>query len=101
MQAKMNMWVKKMSTGKYKIFYTKKAVKDVDKIKRAGLANTAKELIELIRENPFANPPRFEKLVGDMQGAYSRRINYQHRLVYKVDKEKMQVLILRLWTHYE
>lgn len=90
-----------MSTGNYKIFYTKRAVKDVEKIKRAGLANTTMELIELISENPFTNPPRFEKLVGDMQGAYSRRINYQHRLVYKVDKEKMQILILKMWTHYE
>lgn len=95
------MWVKTMSNGNYKIFYSKKDLKDIDKIKSVGLENTVKSLIEIIKEDPFTSPPLFKKLVGDMKGAYSRRINYQHRLVYKVDKESKCVYIIRMWSHYE
>ena len=85
----------------YKIVYAKTAVKDIPKLKSAHLAEKAKMLIELLRENPFQNPPPYEKLVGDLNGAYSRRINMQHRLVYQVYEEEQTVKILSLWTHYE
>ena len=85
----------------YKIVYAKTAAKDVTKLKAAHLAEKAKMLIELLRENPFQNPPPYEKLVGDLNGAYSRRINVQHRLVYQVYEEEQTVKILSLWTHYE
>ena len=85
----------------YKIVYAKTAVKDIPKLKAAHLAEKAKLLIELLRENPFQNPPPYEKLVGDLNGAYSRRINVQHRLVYQVYEEEQTVKILSLWTHYE
>ena len=83
----------------YKIEYHKKAVKDIEKIKSRNLAKNAKKLIEVIKENPFQNPPPYEKLVGDLKGLYSRRINIQHRLVYKVNDDTIQ--ILSMWTHYE
>jgi Txe/YoeB family toxin of toxin-antitoxin system len=82
-----------------KIVYTKRALKDIPKLKSAGLDNKAKALIELIRENPFKTPPRFEKLQGDLSGAYSRRINIQHRLIYEVIGHTIK--IISLWTHYE
>ena len=85
----------------YKILYTKRAVKDVPKLKSSGLNTKAKKLIDIIRINPFQNPPPYEKLVGDLQGAYSRRINIQHRLVYQVLEDTKIVKILSLWTHYE
>ena len=85
----------------YKIVYTKTAVKDVPKLKAAHLDKKAKALIEVIRENPFQTPPSYEKLVGDLQGLYSRRINIQHRLVYEVLDEEKTVKIVSLWTHYE
>lgn len=85
----------------YKIVYTKTAVKDVPKLKAAHLDKKAKALIEVIRENPFQTPPSYEKLVGDLQGLYSRRINIQHRLVYEVLEEEKTVKIVSLWTHYE
>lgn len=84
----------------YRIVYTKKASADIPKLKAAKLDRKAKALIDLIRENPYQTPPRFEKLVGDLQGAYSRRINIQHRLVYQVYEEEKIVKILSLWTHY-
>ena len=85
----------------YKIVYIKQAIKDISKLKNIGLAEKAKSLIDILRENPFQNPPPYEKLVGDMQGAYSRRINIKHRLVYQVyDVEKI-VKIISLWSHYE
>ncbi len=85
----------------YKIVYIKQAVKDISKLKNEGLAKKAKSLIDILRENPFQNPPPYEKLVGDLQGAYSRRINIKHRLVYQVyDVEKI-VKIISLWSHYE
>ena len=85
----------------YKIVYAKMASKDVPKLKAAHLPEKAKMLIDLLRENPFQNPPPYEKLVGDLNGAYSRRINVQHRLVYQVYEEEQTVKILSLWTHYE
>ncbi len=86
---------------KYEIYFTKQALKDAKKIEQAGLKPKVKSLLEIVREDPFANPPPYEKLVGDLQGAYSRRINIQHRLVYQVIKEQRAVKILRMWTHYE
>lgn len=85
----------------YKVVYTKTAVKDVPKLKSAHLDEKAKVLIEIIRVDPFQNPPPYEKLVGDLNGAYSRRINIQHRLVYQVYEKEQTVKILSLWTHYE
>ena len=85
----------------YKIVYAKMASKDVPKLKAAHLTEKAKMLIDLLRVNPFQNPPPYEKLVGDLNGAYSRRINVQHRLVYQVYEEEQTVKILSLWTHYE
>ncbi len=85
----------------YKIMYTKVAVKDIEKLKSAHLENKAKNLIEIIRENPYQTPPRYEKLVGDLEGLYSRRINIQHRLVYEIFETEKIVKIISLWTHYE
>jgi len=85
----------------YKIVYTKTAAKDIPKLKAAHLDDKAKSLIEVVRVNPFQNPPPYEKLVGDLSGAYSRRINVQHRLVYEVYEQEQVVKILSLWTHYE
>lgn len=85
----------------WKIYYTKQAQKDARKLASAGLKNKAQELIQVITENPFQNPPPYEKLVGDLAGAYSRRINIQHRLVYQVLEKEKAIKVLRLWTHYE
>ena len=85
----------------YNIIYTKTAVKDINNLKSAHLDKTAKALIDVIKNNPFQNPPPYEKLVGNLQGAYSRRINIKHRLVYEVIEEKKIIKILSLWTHYE
>jgi len=85
----------------YKIYYTKAATKDIPKLKAAKLDGKAKALINLIRETPYQTPPPYEKLVGDLQGAYSRRINIKHRLVYTVSESPKVVTILSLWTHYE
>lgn len=85
----------------YSIVYTKKAINDIPKLKSAKLEKKAKALIDLIRENPYQTPPPYEKLQGDLQGAYSRRINIKHRLVYEVLEEKQTVKIISLWTHYE
>ena len=85
----------------YKIVYIKKVIKDIPKIKEVGLADKVQRLIELIKTNPYQNPPPYEKLVGDLQGAYSRRINIQHRLVYQVYEEEKTVKIISIWTHYE
>ena len=85
----------------YKIVYTKTAVKDISKLKAAHLASKAKALIDVIRETPYQAPPSYEKLVGDLQGLYSRRINIQRRLVYEVLGEEHTVKIVSLWTHYE
>lgn len=85
----------------YKIVYTKIAAKDIPRLKAAHLDTKAKALIDVIRENPYQTPPSYEKLVGDLQGLYSRRINFQHRLVYQVLEEEKTVKIISLWTHYE
>ena len=85
----------------YKVVYTKTAAKDIPKLKAAHLDGKATSLIEIIREAPFQSPPPYEKLVGDLNGAYSRRINVQHRLVYQVYEEEQTIKILSLWTHYE
>jgi Txe/YoeB family toxin of toxin-antitoxin system len=83
------------------LVYTKQASKDAKKLSAAGLRGKAEELLQILREDPFRNPPRFEKLIGDLAGAYSRRINIQHRLVHQVLDEERIVKILRMWTHYE
>ena len=83
------------------IYYTKQAQKDARKLASSGLKNKAEELLRIISENPYQNPPPYEKLVGDVSGALSRRINIQHRMVYQVYEQEKNVKILRLWTHYE
>lgn len=85
----------------YRIVYTKTAVKDIPKLKTAGLDKKAKALIDVIRMNPYMNPPSYEKLVGDLNGLYSRRINVQHRLVYQVYEDEKIIKIVSLWSHYE
>lgn len=83
------------------LVYTKQAQKDAKKLTASGLKAKTQELFDVLEENPFKNPPPYEKLVGDLAGAYSRRINIQHRLVYQVLKEERIVKIIRMWTHYE
>ena len=85
----------------YSIVYPKKAAGDIPKLKAARLDKKAKALIDLLRENPYQTPPPYEKLVGNLKGAYSRRINIQHRLVYEVVEDAKTVKILSLWTHYD
>jgi toxin YoeB len=85
----------------WSIVYTKQAQKDARKIASSNLKSQAQRLLDLIARNPFQNPPPYEKLVGDLAGAYSRRINIQHRLVYQVYTAEHTVKILRMWTHYE
>ena len=85
----------------YSIVYTKKATSDIPKLKAAKLDEKAKALIEVLRVNPYQTPPPYEKLQGALQGAYSRRINIQHRLVYEVLKGAQTVKIISLWTHYD
>ncbi len=81
--------------------YTPQANKDAKKLRRSGLKPKAEALLEILRADPFQSPPPFEKLVGDLAGAYSRRINIQHRLVYQILKRERIVKVLRMWTHYE
>lgn len=83
------------------LHYTKQAQKDARKLASSGLKAKAQTLLAILEEDPWQNPPPFEKLVGDLSGAYSRRINIQHRLVYQVLEAEKAVKILRLWTHYE
>ena len=97
----------------YKVILSRQALKDLDKLKRIGLSRKARELTDIVEENPYKNPPPFEKLVGDLKGCYSRRINNQHRYTYKImpNTEKLKdesgvqyegiVHVLRMWTHYE
>ena len=94
----------------YKVVFTKQALKDLEKLKQANISNKAKALVDLIRENPYQNPPRYEKLVGKLDGILSRRINIQHRLVYQVDENSLSenetvyqgtIKIIRMWLHYE
>jgi len=86
---------------KWKLAFTKQAQKDAKKLASAGLKSKAEGLLKIIELDPFQTPPTFEKLVGDLEGAYSRRINIQHRLVYQVLSDSHTVKVLRLWTHYE
>ena len=85
----------------YAIVYTKTALKDIPKLKAAHLDGKTKELIDVIRENPYQTPPPYEKLVGNLSGLYSRRINGQHRLVYEVFERERTIKIVSLWSHYE
>ena len=85
----------------YKIVYRKQVLKDITKLKMAGFSIKTKNLIDILKTNPFQNPPPYEKLVGDLQGAYSRRINIQHRLVYQVYDEEKVIKIISVWSHYE
>lgn len=85
----------------WEVVYTKHAQKDAQKLAASGLKAKAQELLAVIKENPFQNPPPYEKLVGDLAGAYSRRINIQHRLVYEVLQEQRIAKVLRMWSHYE
>jgi toxin YoeB len=85
---------------KWKVVYSNAAQADAKKLKRSHLKERAEALIELLRQDPFHTPPRYEKLVGDLSGAYSRRINIQHRLVYQVLENQHVVKVLRMWTHY-
>jgi len=85
----------------WQIVYTKHAQKDAQKLAASGLKSKALELLAVLQQNPFQNPPPYEKLVGDLAGAYSRRINIQHRLVYQVLTDERVVKVLRMWTHYE
>ena len=87
-----NMW---------QIKFTKNAEKDKKMLKQAGLENKAKALLNCIAENPFKNPPSYEKLLGDLKGYYSRRINIQHRIIYRVIEEEKIVVVHAMWTHYE
>ncbi|NQY22698.1 MAG: Txe/YoeB family addiction module toxin [Campylobacteraceae bacterium] len=84
----------------YKILYSKFALKDAKKLSAANLANKAKKLIGIIKKNPFQNPPPYEKLVGNLSGSYSRRINIKHRIVYEVRESDKVIRISRMWTHY-
>ena len=83
------------------VVFTKQAQKDAKKLKSAGLKPKAEQMLEILRKNPLETPPPYEKLVGDLEGAYSRRINIQHRLVYQILKDVKIVKVLRMWTHYE
>ena len=85
----------------WELVYSKQALKDAKKLKAAGLKPKAEELLEILKNNPLQNPPSFEKLIGDLAGAYSRRINIHNRLVYEVFFKEKVVRILRMWTHYE
>lgn len=86
---------------KWALVFTKQARKDAKKLAAAGLKPKAEELLNVLEQNPFQTPLRYEKLVGDLTGAYSRRINIQHRLVYQVLEDRQIVKVIRMWTHYE
>ena len=86
---------------KWKIVFTKQAQRDARKIAAAGLRPKAQKLLDILSDNPFQTPPPYEKLIGDLAGAYSRRINIQHRLVYQILQNIKTVKVIRMWTHYE
>lgn len=86
---------------KWTVVYAKHALKDAKKLASAGLKENAQELLDVLANDPFQNPPAYEKLAGDLDGTYSRRINIQHRLVYEVFKKERMVRVLRMWTHYD
>lgn len=85
----------------WQLVFTRQAQKDAKKIAHAGLKPQTERLLAIIKENPFKNPPPYEKLVGDLAGAYSRRINIQHRLVYELLEDSKTIKVIRMWTHYE
>jgi toxin YoeB len=85
----------------YRVVYTGQAQRDAKKISRAGLKKNVTRLLTILEENPYRSPPRYEKLLGDLEGAYPRRINIQHRLVYQILEEEKIVKVIRMWTHYE
>lgn len=85
----------------WKLYYTKQAQKDARKLSSSGLKSKAQDLLQIIQQDPYRKPPPYEKSVGDLAGAYSRRINIQHRLVYQVLEEHKTIKVLRLWTQYE
>ncbi len=85
----------------WQLVFTKQAQKDAKKLAAAGLKSKAEDLLKILAQNPFQTPPFYEKLVGDLSGAYSRRINIQHRLVYQVYEGERVVKVIRMWTHYE
>ncbi len=85
----------------WEIVYAKRAVKDANKLAASGLKQKAQAILAILANDPFQNPPPYEKLVGDLTGTYSRRINIQHRLVYEVHAKEKVVRVLRMWTHYE
>jgi len=85
----------------WRVVFTKQAQKDAKRLSGSGLRPKAEELLDILRSNPYQTPPSFEKLVGDLAGAYSRRINVQHRLVYQILEDEHTVKVLRMWTHYE
>ncbi|MGH8520490.1 MAG: Txe/YoeB family addiction module toxin [Gammaproteobacteria bacterium] len=86
---------------KWQVVFTRQAQRDAKKLAAAGLRPKVKELLDILSENPFQSPPPYEKLVGDLAGAYSRRINVQHRLVYQVLEQERVVKVIRMWPHYE
>jgi toxin YoeB len=85
----------------WRVVFTKQAGKDAKKLSASGLKKKAEAIIEILRENPYQTPPFYEKLAGDLAGAYSRRINIQHRIVYQILEDEMSVKVVRMWTHYE
>ena len=90
-----------MSGNLYTIKFSHQALKDKKKLKNTNLDTSAKKILNLMMNDPFCYPPSYEKLVGDLEGFYSRRINRQHRIVYEVNEEKKEIYIYRMWTHYE
>lgn len=90
-----------MVEAEWKLVFTKQAQKDAKKLSSSGLQDKAQKLLAILKANPYQNPPPYEKLVGDLEGAYSRRINIQHRLVYEVVSEVRLVKVIRMWTRYE
>lgn len=84
----------------YKLFYTKQAQEDAKKLSSSNLKKKAQQLLEILKKDPFGKPPKYEALVGDLKGSYSRRINIQHRIVYQVYEKEKVVKVIRMWTHY-
>ena len=87
--------------NKYKILFSKEAIKDKDRLKSCGLDKNCRKILDMMIDNSFGYPPSYEKLIGELSGYYSRRINRQHRIVYKVLEEKKEIHIIRMWTHYD
>ena len=87
--------------NKWKVVYTKQAKKDAKKISSSGLKNNTQKLLDILKTDPYMNPPRYGKLVGDLNGAYSRRINIKHRLIYQIYNMERIVKVIRMWSHYE